>query len=52
MPVYSLGDAHPDLPDEGEYWIAPNATLIGRVVLKRNASVWSTPSCAATTSRS
>ena len=40
MPVYGLGDARPDLPGEGEYWIAPNATLIGRVVLKRNASVW------------
>ena len=40
MPVYSLGDARPDLPGEGEYWVAPNATLIGRVTLKRNASVW------------
>jgi len=40
MPAYSLGDARPDLPAEGEYWIAPNAILIGRVVLKRNASVW------------
>jgi carbonic anhydrase/acetyltransferase-like protein (isoleucine patch superfamily) len=40
MPVYSLGDARPDLPGEGEYWIAPNATVIGRVTLKRNASVW------------
>ena len=40
MTVYSLGDARPDLPGEGEYWIAPNATLIGRVTLRRNASVW------------
>jgi carbonic anhydrase/acetyltransferase-like protein (isoleucine patch superfamily) len=40
MPVYSLGDARPDLPAEGDYWIAPNAAVIGRVVLKRNASVW------------
>ncbi|HEY4029716.1 MAG TPA: gamma carbonic anhydrase family protein [Caulobacteraceae bacterium] len=40
MPAYSLGDARPDLPGEGEYWIAPNASVIGRVVLKRNASVW------------
>ena len=40
MPAYSLGDARPDLPGEGQYWIAPNATLIGRVTLKRNASVW------------
>lgn len=40
MPAYALGDARPDLPDEGEYWIAPNATLIGRVTLRRNASIW------------
>ena len=40
MPIYSLGDARPDLPADGEYWIAPNATVIGRVTLKRNASVW------------
>lgn len=40
MPVYSLGEARPELPGEGEYWVAPNATLVGRVILKRNASVW------------
>src|ERR1700760_320070 len=40
MPAYSLGNAHPEFPESGEYWIAPNATVIGRVTLKRNASVW------------
>ncbi len=40
MPIYSLGEARPELPGEGEYWIAPNASVIGRVILKRNASVW------------
>ena len=40
MPVYSLGEARPNLPADGEYWIAPNATLIGRVTLKRNVSIW------------
>src|ERR1700761_6663974 len=40
MPAYSLGNARPDLPGEGGCWIAPNAVLIGRVVLKRNASIW------------
>ena len=40
MPVYALGDSAPDLPGAGDYWIAPNAVLIGRVVLRRNASVW------------
>jgi carbonic anhydrase/acetyltransferase-like protein (isoleucine patch superfamily) len=40
MGVFSLGEARPELPPEGECWIAPSATLIGRVILKRNASVW------------
>jgi carbonic anhydrase/acetyltransferase-like protein (isoleucine patch superfamily) len=38
--VYRLGDAAPDLPPEGEYWIAPNAVILGNVILKKNASVW------------
>ena len=29
------------LQTDGEnYWIAPNATIIGEVVLKKDASVW------------
>jgi carbonic anhydrase/acetyltransferase-like protein (isoleucine patch superfamily) len=40
MGVYILGDSKPELPEGGEYWIAPNATVIGRVTLKKNASVW------------
>ena len=40
MPVYGLREAVPQLPAEGDYWIAPNAVLIGRVVLKKNASIW------------
>ncbi|MFT4252952.1 MAG: gamma carbonic anhydrase family protein [Caulobacter sp.] len=40
MTVYSLGDTAPDLPPEGEYWIAPTASVMGNVVLKQNASVW------------
>ncbi|MET0294020.1 MAG: gamma carbonic anhydrase family protein [Phenylobacterium sp.] len=40
MPLYCLGDAAPELPGEDEYWIAPNAAVMGRVVLKKNASVW------------
>jgi len=38
--VYDLGDARPNLPPEGEYWIAPNATVLGNVTLKQNASIW------------
>ena len=40
MPVYSLGDATPELPSEDEYWIAPTAAVMGRVILRRNASIW------------
>lgn len=38
--VYNLGARRPDLPPEGEYWIAPSATVLGSVILKKNASVW------------
>ena len=40
MNVYDLGAASPSLPDADEYWIAPNAVVLGRVTLKKNASVW------------
>jgi carbonic anhydrase/acetyltransferase-like protein (isoleucine patch superfamily) len=40
MPVYALGDAAPVLPEDGDYWIAPNAMVMGRVILKRQASIW------------
>jgi carbonic anhydrase/acetyltransferase-like protein (isoleucine patch superfamily) len=40
MAAYRLGDKAPELPGDGEYWIAPNAQVMGNVVLKKNASVW------------
>jgi carbonic anhydrase/acetyltransferase-like protein (isoleucine patch superfamily) len=40
MPVYAIGDRKPILPAEGEYWIAPNAEVMGNVKLEKNASVW------------
>ena len=40
MNVYSLGDKKPQLPPEGEYWVAPTASIIGDVILKSGASVW------------
>ncbi len=40
MPLYSLDGVKPELPASGRYWIAPDATVIGRVVLKENASIW------------
>lgn len=40
MPLYALDGVSPELPPEGEYWIAPDAVLIGKVRLKKHASVW------------
>ena len=40
MSVYNLGGVAPELPGEDEYWIAPTAAVMGRVILKKNASVW------------
>ena len=40
MPIYELEGQGPDLPEEGHYWIADTAVLIGRVRLERDASVW------------
>jgi len=40
MTVYSLADKKPQLPATGEYWIAPNAVVVGDVTLKPGASVW------------
>ena len=40
MTVYRLGDKQPQLPPEGEYWIAPNATVLGSVILHPGASIW------------
>ncbi|HEY0106240.1 MAG TPA: gamma carbonic anhydrase family protein [Rhizomicrobium sp.] len=40
MPIYALEDAAPELPPEGEYWVAPDAVLVGKVRLLKGASVW------------
>lgn len=40
MTVYSLDGVLPELPPENDYWIAPNAVVIGRVKLDRNVGIW------------
>ena len=35
MPIYSLGEKKPQLPDNDLYWVAPDAHVIGNVVRKR-----------------
>ena len=40
MVAYRLGDKEPEVPIDDDYWIAPNAQVVGHVILKKNASVW------------
>jgi carbonic anhydrase/acetyltransferase-like protein (isoleucine patch superfamily) len=40
MAIYSLEGEKPDLPSDGRWWIAETASVIGRVRLKTDASVW------------
>ena len=40
MSLYQLGEHIPHLPEDGSYWIAPTATVIGKVTLKTDASIW------------
>lgn len=40
MPIFALADADLEIEDTQAVWIAPTAVLIGKVILKRNASVW------------
>ncbi|OAF06054.1 gamma carbonic anhydrase family protein [Bradyrhizobium centrolobii] len=40
MAIYELDGQAPDLPADGNYFIAETATVIGRVRLKPGASVW------------
>jgi carbonic anhydrase/acetyltransferase-like protein (isoleucine patch superfamily) len=38
--AYSLGTDSPDLPASGNSWIAPGATVIGKVTMAEDSSVW------------
>src|SRR5262245_19723537 len=40
MAIFELDGQAPELPADGRYWIAENASVIGRVRLKADASVW------------
>lgn len=40
MTLYALDGFAPDLPEDGEVWIAPGAHVIGRVILRSGSSVW------------
>lgn len=38
--IYELDGISPQFPEDGDYWVAPDANLIGKVVLGSGASVW------------
>ena len=38
--IYHLGKMRPTLPENNDFWIAPNAFVIGNVIMKEGASVW------------
>ncbi len=40
MAIFAIGDAQPTLPASGNFWVAPSAEVMGRVILNDNASVW------------
>ncbi|SLN40690.1 2,3,4,5-tetrahydropyridine-2,6-dicarboxylate N-acetyltransferase [Aquimixticola soesokkakensis] len=40
MTLYALDDHAPVLPETGDVWIAPDANVIGKVVLQAGANIW------------
>ena len=40
MPIYALGEFEPKLPAPDRYWIAPDATVIGKVELAEDVGIW------------
>ncbi len=40
MPIYALGHVAPELPENGRFWIAPDANVIGNVSLGEDVGVW------------
>ena len=40
MPIYALGADEPVLPPPGHFWVAPDAHVVGKVVLGEDVGVW------------
>ena len=40
MAIFELDGQAPELPADGRWWIADSASVIGRVRLKTDSSVW------------
>ncbi len=40
MPLYALGEFEPKTPGPDRYWLAPDATVIGKVELGEDVGIW------------
>lgn len=40
MPLYSLDGTKPETPPQGQWWLAPDAHVIGRVRLAAGVGIW------------
>jgi carbonic anhydrase/acetyltransferase-like protein (isoleucine patch superfamily) len=40
MPLHRLEGIAPEVPSEGDYWLAPTATVIGKVKLDAGVGIW------------
>lgn len=40
MTMYALDGVSPVVPEDGDFWVAPDANVIGDVVLETGVSIW------------
>ena len=40
MTLYALDGVAPSLPEDGDVWVAPDANVIGKVILGSGVSIW------------
>lgn len=40
MPIYALGADAPALPEPGQFWVAPDAHVIGKVAISVDVGIW------------
>lgn len=40
MTLYKLDGVAPTLPEDGDFWLAPNAQVLGKVVIESGVGIW------------
>lgn len=40
MTLYSLDGMSPQLPDDEDFWIAPDANVVGQIIIRSKSSIW------------